>query len=297
MKKSIAFLPKENREGLKYIVSLIREKIPQCEMIILFGSYARGEFVRYDERVEFGIPTSFMSDYDILVVHSARNTDIVSSRLHSVWHNYWKCDDRRYQVPLQIIHDNIKKVNKDLEDGRYFYTDLKKDGIMLYDSGNYKLARRRKLKFDEIKEQAEEYFEDKYQYASDFIKGARFYYSEGNYKLSSFLLHQACENFFVTILLTFTLRSGKEHNLLKLLEATRGYVPELYNLFPLDNDQEEKRLFEILIKSYVEARYNSEFTVSKEDIEAIMVKVEELGKVTERSCQRRIAEYEKKAKG
>lgn len=208
-----------------------------------------------------------------------------------------KCGDRRYQVPLQIIHDNIKKVNKDLEDGRYFYTDLKKDGIMLYDSGNYKLARRRKLKFDEIKEQAEEYFEDKFNYASDFIKGACFYYSEGNYKLSSFLLHQACENFFVTILLTFTLRSGKEHNLLKLLEATRGHAPELYTLFPLDNDQEEKRLFEILVKSYVEARYNSEFTVSKEDIETLMAKVEELGKVTERACQRRIAEYEEKAKG
>ena len=295
MKKSIAFLPKENREGLKYIVSLIREKIPQCEMIILFGSYARGEFVRYDERVEFGIPTSFMSDYDILVVHSARNTDIVSSRLHSVWHNYWKCGDRRYQVPLQLIHDTIKKVNKDLEDGRYFYTDLKKDGIMLYDSGNYKLARRRKLNFEEIKEQAEEYFEDKFNYALDFIRSAKYDYKDEKYRMCAFHLHQACENFFVTILLVYTLRSGKEHNLQKLFEATRGYAPELYTLFPLE-DEEEKRLFEILIKAYVEARYNPKFTVSKEDIEALTAKVEELGKVTEMACQRRIAEYKVKGK-
>ena len=33
MKKSIAFLPKKNREDLKYLVELILDKIPVCEMI------------------------------------------------------------------------------------------------------------------------------------------------------------------------------------------------------------------------------------------------------------------------
>ena len=50
MKKSIAFLPKKNREDLKYLVELILDKIPVCEMIILYGSYARGTYVSYDER-------------------------------------------------------------------------------------------------------------------------------------------------------------------------------------------------------------------------------------------------------
>ena len=45
MKKSIAFLPKKNREDLKYLVELILDKIPVCEMIILYGSYARGTYV------------------------------------------------------------------------------------------------------------------------------------------------------------------------------------------------------------------------------------------------------------
>ena len=71
MKKSIAFLPKKNREDLKYLVELILDKIPVCEMIILYGSYARGTYVSYDEREEFGIPTSFKSDYDILVINNA----------------------------------------------------------------------------------------------------------------------------------------------------------------------------------------------------------------------------------
>ena len=296
MKKSIAFLPKKNREDLKYIVSEILERIPVCEMIILYGSYARGTFVSYDERVEFGIPTTFKSDYDILVITSNWADHKVADKLNSVDKAYSsRGDDHRYRVTIQFIHDSIKKFNSDLEEGRYFYTELKRDGILLYDSQRFKLARRRKLQFDEIKEQAEGYFKEKYEYAQDFIIGAKFYFDKGNYKLSSFLLHQVCENFFKTISLVFTLRSDKEHNLKKLLEGTRGFAPELYTVFPLDNE-EEQRLFKILVRAYIEARYNPEFEVSKEDVELLMAKAELFGEVTKEVCQRQIAEYEKKAK-
>lgn len=68
MKTSLSKLPEYARLDLEQIVGLILENVPRCEMIILYGSYARGTQVEFDERIEFGIPTSFMSDYDILVV-------------------------------------------------------------------------------------------------------------------------------------------------------------------------------------------------------------------------------------
>lgn len=37
-------------------------------MVILYGSYARNTHVDYDQRIEFGVPTYFMSDYDILIL-------------------------------------------------------------------------------------------------------------------------------------------------------------------------------------------------------------------------------------
>ena len=61
---------------------------------------------------------------------------------------------------------NVKKVNEDLKYSRYFYTELKRDGIMLYNSGNNKLARRKPLNFGEIKKQGEEYF----RYAEHILK-------------------------------------------------------------------------------------------------------------------------------
>ena len=295
MKKSIAFLPKKNREDLKYLVELILDKIPVCEMIILYGSYARGTYVSYDEREEFGIPTSFKSDYDILVINSAWSYDKIENKLASVRNIYDKRGDHRYRVPVQFIHDSIKKVNEDLKYSRYFYTELKRDGIMLYNRGKNKLARRKPLKFGEIKKQGEEYFGEKYAKARLFMEQAVFMYDKEEYVMSSFNLHQACENLFNAIMLTFTLKNDKEHNLEELFKASRGYAPELIRVFPVGNEEEE-RLFKILVCSYIEARYNPEFKVSREDVEDLMVKVEKFGMVTKDVCERRIKEYEGLAK-
>ena len=189
MKKSIAFLPKKNREDLKYLVELILDKIPVCEMIILYGSYARGTYVSYDEREEFGIPTSFKSDYDILVINSAWSYDKIENKLASVRNIYDKRGDHRYRVPVQFIHDSIKKVNEDLKYSRYFYTELKRDGIMLYNRGKNKLARRKPLKFGEIKKQGEEYFGEKYAKARLFMEQAVFMYDTTIIRDKSTVIH------------------------------------------------------------------------------------------------------------
>lgn len=52
MKQSIAYLPKRKQSDLLYLVKVILKKIPQTQMIILYGSYATGKYVEYDERVK-----------------------------------------------------------------------------------------------------------------------------------------------------------------------------------------------------------------------------------------------------
>ena len=44
MKKTLAYLPKNKRDELNKVVSIIRELCNDVEMIILFGSYARGDW-------------------------------------------------------------------------------------------------------------------------------------------------------------------------------------------------------------------------------------------------------------
>ena len=74
MKRSIKRLPKRSQEELNVLLDLIRHHVEYCQMVILYGSYARGNYVLWDSKVEFGVNTSYQSDYDILVVVSSSTT-------------------------------------------------------------------------------------------------------------------------------------------------------------------------------------------------------------------------------
>lgn len=288
MKKSISHLPKRKQEDLIHLVREINKRLPQAGMIILYGSYATGKYVEYDERIEFGVPTSFMSDYDILVVTNGVSDKKAGIVLDNIEDIYYKNPD--YQTPVQFINDDIKTLNRQLEEGRYFYTQLKQEGIVLYDSGRFKLSRRRKLDFKEIQQQAQGYFNEKFKRATEFLIDANNSYNRESYVQSSFYLHQACENYYYAIRLAFTLRSNKQHNLAKLSASVKRHSPELVQVFPR-NTAEEKRLFALLKDAYVEARYNPDFIVTKEDIDALLPKVELLRDITKSICEKKIKEY------
>ena len=247
MKRSIAHLPKRKQDDLYFLVKKVVERLPQTTMIILYGSYARGSYVDYDERVEFGIPTSYMSDYDILVVTDGITDKEAGQKLDNVDELYYKYPES--QTPVEFINDDISKLNSDLSEGRYFYTELKREGILLYDSGKHKLARRRKLHYDEIKQQAEEYYNEKLKRANEYFDIAAYCYDKEKYHLASFNLHQTCENLFYAVRLTYTLRNSKQHNLAKLLSSVRKYSPEFSKIFP-NETKEEKRLFKLLKSAY-----------------------------------------------
>ena len=291
MKDSIAYLPKDKQDDLGFLVKEILKRLPQAEYIILYGSYARGNYVRRSVRIEDGgIPTVKISDYDIYVVTSGFNNKKAETVLDNVEDIFFSGKDFDRDTPVQFITDDIKALNKYLEEGRYFYTQIKQEGIVSYNSGKYKLSRRRKLNFAEIKEQAQEYFDEKFEKGNFFFDDAVTNKGRERFQMSSFYLHQACENYYYAIRLTFTLRNNKQHNLSKLSSSVRRYIDDLGTVFP-QNTPEEKRLFVLLKAAYVEARYTPYFVVTKEDIDALIPKVELLRDITKRICEAKIKEY------
>ena len=291
MKKSIAYLPQQKQDDLRQIVALVQEELPDCEMIILYGSYARNTYVDYDQRTEYGVPTYFMSDYDLLVVTSCHfrsyTIDTILSRVKA---RFYRDKNRAFYTSIQFIDESIGDLNKAIDRGLYFYTDIKKEGILLYDSGRCKLARCRALNFQEIEELSQMYFNEKFGSSEEFLIGSKFYYEQGMYRKASFLLHQACETLYHTVILTFTLYTHTDHDLESLSGAAKTNSLELSTPFPRDT-QEEKRLFELLRNAYVQSRYNPHFEVTKEDIEALLAKVEQLRDIVRRECEQRIGEY------
>ena len=69
MKTDYTFLPEHKQGELKAIVQALIPRFAEIEMVILFGSYARGEQVD-DIYAENGNTYSYRSDYDSLIVMS-----------------------------------------------------------------------------------------------------------------------------------------------------------------------------------------------------------------------------------
>lgn len=294
MKKSIAYLPKQKQEDLRHIVELVRKELPSCEMIILYGSYARNTYVDYDQRIEYGVPTYFMSDYDILIVTPDRmNKHRALDKLDKVKEHFYRHKNRPFYTSIQFIVERVSSLNRSIDRGLYFYTDIKKEGVLLYDSERFKLARRRKLNYNEIEGLAKMYFRVHFGSAEEFVQLVKYSYGQGLYQKASFLLHQACENYYNALILTYTLYTDKDHNLENLSKAAKRSTLDISTPFPRDTE-EEKRLFQLLVDAYIQSRYNVGFVVKKEDIEALIPKVELLRDIVRKCCDERIKEYGQK---
>ncbi len=291
MKRSIRFLPPRKRQDLQQLTALICEQIKQVEMIILFGSYAKNKYVDYDQRVEFGTPTYYMSDYDIVILTRKPIGAIESSLYEKIKDRFFENKNRPFHTHPQFVNYGIDDFNYALSKAHYFETEIKRDGVILYDSGAYKLARRRRLDYTEIKERAQKYFDDKFERAMSFLIDVPHPAKRSDYKQSSFYLHQSVENLLRVIPMTFILYGHKSHDLSELMNAAKKHTTEIFEVFPCDTP-EEKRLFDLLQRAYIESRYNPDFEVTKEDIDALIPKVEQLRDIVEMVCRERIAYYE-----
>jgi uncharacterized protein len=286
MKRSLSHLPKHKREELKEITSIIKENA-DVEMIILFGSYARGNWVE-DLYKEGHITCEYKSDYDILVIVKEHG----AVRKFGLWQKIGSIIRRsttiRTRVTL-IVHD-IKEINKALSKGQYFFTDIKKEGMLLYDSKRLELAKAQKLSPEERKQTAQDDFRNWLNNAREFLTAFEDAFKRRHYKIAAFLLHQAAERFYTTILLVFTHYKPKEHDIETLGKQVNNLDPRFLSIFPRATP-EEKRLFELLQKAYIEARYNPKYKITKKELEYLAERVKKLQRVTKEACKERIESY------
>lgn len=294
MKTSIDFLPSRKQRDLCYLVALARKEIKDVAMIILFGSYAKNTFVDCDVTHDFGITEFYISDYDLLIV-TKRSLGGKESTVISRIRDTFMQDKNEFYTHPQIFCESIKDFNNELSEGHFFYVDIVNEGILLYDTGEFTLATPRELNFCEIKEKALSYYDRNYNIASQFLEGAKIMSSKTWYCLAIFLLHQSTEYFLKTIPLVYILYRYKDHDPDELIKKNKLHTKEVVTVFPR-NTPEEKRLFKLLQRAYVEARYNDEFVVTKEDIDALVPKIELLRDIVEKVCKERFDYYDQQIK-
>ncbi|MGZ4054013.1 MAG: HEPN domain-containing protein [Bacteroidia bacterium] len=288
MKTDLSHLPEHKQNELKSIVAALIPRYSEIEMIILFGSYARGNWVE-DKYVEKGTTYEYKSDYDLLIILSKNaqsNSDTLTQSISG------KLNELKLDTPVHPIFHGIEFVNTELQEGSYFFGDIKKEGIQLFNTSRYKLDDKREMGPEEVQQKAQRDFEQWFVSAEHFYRIAKSELLLNNLNIAAFQLHQATERYYGAVQLVFTGYKPKTHDIEALGYLAKAVSMEFGKAFPQASVQERQR-FSLLKKAYVDARYNMDYKISKEDLEYLSERVQILRNLTEQICKQKIASFTK----
>ena len=256
-------------------------------MVILFGSYARGDWV--EEYENDGIHFKYKSDFDLLIIVSEI---CKASEQKALEISIFKAidDSSTINTPISILVHDINFINCQLKKTQYFFSDIKKEGITLYDSGSFKLKGAGKLSHKQRYQLAKEDFEYWFTSAKEFLIDFQNAFDRGSYNKAAFELHQVTERLYTCILLVFTRYKPNTHKLDELRKLTNPLDKRLIKIFPLST-QEEINRFSLLCEAYVEARYNKNYVITEDELRLLAQKVQKLMHLTEMLCQEKINSF------
>lgn len=291
MRTSLDHLPSGKRLELAFVVDTLRTSFGVTKAgrrastkrddailkIVLFGSYARGDWV------EDPIGRYF-SDYDLLVV-------VADEKHTDVW-DYWEAAEQRLldelaagirlRTPVNFIVHSMADVNSQLERGRPFFRDIVRDGIILFEIPDHPFPLPSDLPVEAIFEEAKAHFDDLIPSAANRVRVAAFCMSQGMNNEAAFDLHQATEYLYNGMILVKTLYTPKTHNLVRLRNMAEQIEPSLKPIWPTET-KFQKRCFELIRAAYIKARYSRHYKISSEELAWIADRVEcLLQEITER---------------
>ncbi|MDV3459220.1 HEPN domain-containing protein [Sphingomonas sp. HF-S4] len=302
MRTDLDHLPQAKQRELALVVRILfeefaeitarttdpKKKAARILKLVLFGSYARGDWV--DDPIG-----GYHSDYDILVVvNDERLTDVTE---------YWAAADDRLMrevtiaqtlsAPVNFIVHTLTDVNKQLERGRPFFIDILKQGIALYEAEAHPFATPQNLPPEVAKAEAQEHFDNWFASAERRLVAFEMEMLQTRAdvewcKDAAFTLHQATERFYHCVLLVLNLYSPKSHRLNFLRSRAEDIAPALIEAWPRD-DKDSRRRFELLRQAYVNARYSPHYKITGEELAWLGERVAVLRDLVRRVCEERLA--------
>ncbi|MCQ1853383.1 nucleotidyltransferase and HEPN domain-containing protein [Neorhizobium galegae] len=276
MKSSLDHIPPRQQRELGLALEILHEEFEDALKegtadfkkrgrilkVILFGSYAKGGWV--DEPFTM---KGYRSDFDLLI--------IVNDRRLCEFAKYWyKAADRlirdkSIETPVSFIVHTRREVNTYLKEGQYFFSDIRKEGIVLYELDDEPLAEPQPLSPVDQLRIAREHYEQRLDEARTILETAKFQLgkSERNgdswSNWSAFSLHQSLEQAYSCVLLTLTNYGPPSHNVKFLRSLAEEQDRRLAEAFPRDQHR-ERAWFNTLNEAYVKARYSKHYEISEE---------------------------------
>ncbi|TPM14817.1 nucleotidyltransferase and HEPN domain-containing protein [Mesorhizobium sp. B2-3-5] len=290
MKSSIDHLPEHKQEELARVVEILHaefedalaessaewKKSGRILKIILFGSYARGDWV--DEPLTM---KGYRSDFDLLVI-------VNNNKLSDFAYWYKAKDrlerDRAIKTPTSFIVHSRRFVNTALRQGQYFFTDIRREGIVLYELDEEPLAEPKSLKPGERYLAAKDHFDKRFLFARYQLKLFNIALMDRELSNSAFQLHQAIEHTYASFLLVAINYSPPSHKLTFLRALAEDLDRRLFEAWPREQ-QRHRAWFNALNEAYVKARYSHYYEISEEALSWLGERASRLQTCAELICR------------
>lgn len=298
MKSNLDHLPDRQQQELTTIVghllrgfetataggSSVWRRYAKIHKIILFGRYARGDFVDEPEN-------GYLSGFDILVVVSdGKLTDLA---------NFW------YETEQRIKHDpsigrivnlmvnDLASMNRGLEAGVHFFRELIDQGILLYEVPGHAFSRFRPLTASAATDLARKYFQCQANSVKTKLHLARYAITRGQDldwpQTAAFNIHQAVEATYLAVLLVTGFYAPRSHNIAFLRGLAEAQAPVLASVW-LRESRALRRPFEKLSRAYVDARYNQDsYKITTAELEHLQERADKLFRSSRVVCGERLA--------
>lgn len=194
---------------------------------------------------------------------------------------------------ITILCHGQEAISEAIQKNSRFFISLYSIGKLLYSrDGINVLDLTRRYDISDAPNKAYKHYQHRIALAEAFLIGASECLAKEQYAVCTFLLHQVVEQCCIGIIRVFLAYRSEVHNLKRLLLLCNAFSDAPYNLF-LSGTMEDSRLFEILVKSYSQARYGSTFHVQRQDAYSLSEKIKRFLEMTEGMCEDEISRLEK----
>lgn len=304
MRTDLDHLPPEKQRELEHVIAVLFEEFSAAQenakgrrtrgrivKLILYGSHARGGWVD-----EPHTSKGYVSDFDLLIVVNQK--ELTDRAAH-----WTKADERlieeklagRLRTPVNFVVHSLQQVNDALAHGRFFFMDIARDGIALFEADEKPLAEPKPKTPEANLAMAQEYFDEWFPASMRKFKLATDAIEQDFSKEAAFLLHQTAESLYHCLLLVSTFYTPHNHNLLFLRTQAERIDMRLVDAWPRGS-RKDRAMFEKLKEAYVKARYSKHYKISAEELAWLSGRVSDLGSIVHVICGDRIAALEATAK-
>lgn len=234
----------------------------------------------------------YRSDFDVLVI-------VNESRFAEF--EYWdRATDRLNRdpsigAPVGLIVHSGREVNNALRNAQYFFTDIRKEGIVLYEMDDRELAEPGVLTPRQAADVAREHFEKRFPSSRHLMKLASSSVEDRMPNDAAFLLHQSVERAYSAVLLVLTNYSPPSHNLRFLRMLSEDRDRRLIEAWPREL-QRFNAWFNVLNEAYVKARYSKHYEISEEALTWLIDRTEHLHSLVRTVCEERLESLEQIAR-